>query len=419
MAANRQEKRLTSRQEVRLREYLAKNWKKDPVSAAIVLLAWDAGLSPGEISALRWDAVDLSEGFLVLGERRIPLEGPLEELLGELLGENVYVIPNGRSNYTPMNRVSVSRKARQTLDRAGEPDVTLTDLREDFLRRLMERLPMEQVVEISGYEVRSIQEYARRIGIQPPELSGRGDRQASPPAGALLSALVQEGDTLDSRIVLLSWLGGLTLEQMAQLRWQDLSLPDRSWTIAGESAPIPRDLLPYLTEWAQKRPDDAWLLRGPRSGKPVPIHDLSRRGREFFVRHRLSGYSLALLRGKAEPALLRHRMLELVQADLHVTTGKAAAALGLSPGKARALLSALAREGAVTCGAPGVYQLPGQETPRQRMEAFLSARRGTSVSRKDLAEVLRTGDGSVTYYIKEAMENGLLTRAGRGRYQVL
>lgn len=419
MAANRQEKRLTSRQEVRLREYLAKNWKKDPVSAAIVLLAWDAGLSPGEISALRWDVVDLSGGFLVLGERRIPLEGPLEELLGELLGENVYVIPNGRSNYTPMNRVSVSRKARQTLDRAGEPDVTLTDLREDFLRRLMDRLPMEQVVEITGYEVRSIQEYARRTGIHPPELSGRGDRQESPPAGALLSALAREGDTLDSRIVLLSWLGGLTLDQMAQLRWQDLSLPDRSWTIAGEWSPIPRDLMPYLREWAKKRPDDAWLLRGPRSGKPIPIHDLSRRGREFFVRHRLSGYSLALLRGKAEPALLRHRMLEVVQADLHVTTGKAAAALGISPGKARALLSALAREGAVTCGAPGVYQMPGQETPRQRMDAFLNARRGTEISRKELAAVLQVEDGSVTYYIKEAMEHSRLIRTGRGRYQVL
>lgn len=417
MATKRQEKQLSARQEVLLREWLAENWKEDPASAAILLLAWEAGLAPGEISTLRWDAVDLSGGLLVLGDRRIPLEPSLEELLGELLGENVYVIPNGRSHYSPMNRVSISRKARQALDHAGLGSVTLADLREDFLLRLMKRLPMEQVVEVSGYEVRSIQEHARRTGIAPPPFSPTAQKQTVP--GALLDALAREGDTLDSRIVLLSWLGGLTLEQMSALRWQDLSLPSRSWMVERQTVPIPRDLLPYLTEWEKSKRDDAWLLRGPRSGKPIPIHDLSRRGKEFFVRYRLNGYSLALLRGKAEPALLRHRMLELVQADCRVTTGKAAAALGISPGVARTLLSSLAREGAVTCAAPGVYQLPGQETPRQRMDAFLEVRKGETVTRQDLAEVLDVEDGSVTYYIKEAMKNGRMTRTGRGRYQVL
>lgn len=419
MTAQRQEKRLSSRQELLLRDWLTENWKQDPVSAAILLLAWEAGLTAGEISALRWAGVDLSGGLLVLGDRRIPLEATLEELLGELLGENVYVISSGRSNYTPMNRVSISRKARQALDRAGLGAVTLAELREDFLQRLMERLPMEQVVEITGYEVRSVQEHARRCGIPAPAFSAKDGGHADLPAGALLNALAREGDTLDSRIVLLSWLGGLTLEQMALLRWQDLSLSQRSWVIGGNDSPIPRDLLPCLTEWEKTREDDSWLLRGPRSGKPIPIYDLSRRGKEFFVRHRLTGYSLALLRGKAEPALLRHRMLELVRADGRVTTGRAAAALGISLGKARKQLSALEREGAVTCDTPGVYQLPGQETPRQRLKAFLAERKGTTVSRQDLAEVLQVGDGSVTYYIKEAMKNGGLKRTGWGLYLAL
>lgn len=106
MTAKEPSKKLLPSQETRLREWLAQNWKRDPVSAAILLLAWDEGLSSEEISALHWESVDLSAGLLEFRERRIPLESMLEDILNELIGDSIYVIPNGRSHYMPMNRMS-------------------------------------------------------------------------------------------------------------------------------------------------------------------------------------------------------------------------------------------------------------------------------------------------------------------------
>lgn len=419
MTAKEPNKKLKPSQETYLREWLAQNWKRDPISAAILLLAWDAGLSSGEISSLRWESVDLSAGLLELGERRIPLEPVLEDLLNDLVGKSIYVIPNGRSHYTPMNRVSVSRRARQALNHAGMPDITLADLRNDFMLRIMVRLPMEQVVEISGYDVRSVQEFARRYGVCPPGLSTGKKGGSELATGVLLNALQQEGDTLDSRVVVLSWLGGLTLEQMSRLKWEEISLSDQIWVIDQQESHIPKDLLPYLEGWRHTASNEIRLLHGPRSDRPVSIHDLSRRGKEFFIRYHFPGYSLALLRGKAEPALMHQRIMELMQEKGRLSTGSVAAAMEISLGSARKLLKGMVEQGDLSSAGSGVYQLLGETGPYQRLTAFLLARKGQTVTRRELSDLLKKGDGSVTYYIEKARKDHLLERSGHGKYRVL
>lgn len=297
--------------------------------------------------------------------------------------------------------------------------MTLADLRNDFMLRIMVCLPMEQVVEISGYDVRSIQEFARRYGVRPPRMSPGMKGSNELEAGVLLKALQQEGDTLNSRVVILSWLGGLTLEQMSRLKWEDFSLSDQIWVIDQQESHIPKDLLPYLEGWRHTASNKIRLLHGPRSDRPVSIHDLSRRGKEFFIRYHLPGYSLALLRGKAEPALLRYRAMELVRAAGRLTTGKVAAAMEISLGSARKILRNLADDGFLCCAGPGVYQIPGREGRYQRLQTFLRERKGQTVSRREIAGLLKTGDGSVTYYIEKAHKDHLLERSGHGQYRVL
>lgn len=119
----------------------------------VLRLAWQAGLSREEISALTWDQVSFLDNRLELPDRMIPLEGELRTALWRLWEQNqersprVVLSSRGR---TPLAPESISRIARQALDREGQTAVRLMDLRHDWILRQLETQDWAQVARISG-----------------------------------------------------------------------------------------------------------------------------------------------------------------------------------------------------------------------------------------------------------------------------
>ena len=107
----------------------------------VLRLAWQAGLTREEISALTWEQVSFLDNRLELPDRMIPLEADLRAALWRLyenhhaLSPRVALSSRGKRLLAPE---SISRLARLALDREGQTQVRLMDLRHDWILRQLE-----------------------------------------------------------------------------------------------------------------------------------------------------------------------------------------------------------------------------------------------------------------------------------------
>lgn len=105
-------------------------------AGAILRLAWQAGRD--EIQHLTWEQVDFLDGAIVLPDRRVPIRRELADWLRALRDgrdrsqEAVALSDRDRKPLTPQ---SISRLARTALDKQGQTEVRLIDLRHDFVLR--------------------------------------------------------------------------------------------------------------------------------------------------------------------------------------------------------------------------------------------------------------------------------------------
>ncbi|MDO4316460.1 MAG: hypothetical protein Q4C45_11855, partial [Oscillospiraceae bacterium] len=104
----------------------------------VLRLAWLEGLSRDEIAALTWDRVSFLDDRLELPDRMVPLDPELRTYLWRLHEAHAelspYVALSSRAK-TPLKPESISRLARQALDREGQTAVRLMDLRHDWIIR--------------------------------------------------------------------------------------------------------------------------------------------------------------------------------------------------------------------------------------------------------------------------------------------
>lgn len=133
--------------------------ESDP-EGVIVRLAWLAGLSRDEIAALCWEQVSFMDERLELPDRTIPmteqLRGYLWRLYQNRKSESPYVVVSERYG-DRMQPESISRLARQALDRSGQKDVRLMDLRHDWIIHQLETEDWPTVARLSGVEVPALQ----------------------------------------------------------------------------------------------------------------------------------------------------------------------------------------------------------------------------------------------------------------------
>ncbi len=104
--------------------------EKDTAAGLALWLAWQMGLSGGEIVALTWDQVDFAAGVLRLESREVHLSSTVRQLLldrRERGGENLHVLLSDSAG-RPLDVPRLSRIVRTALIRGGMDQVTLRDL---------------------------------------------------------------------------------------------------------------------------------------------------------------------------------------------------------------------------------------------------------------------------------------------------
>ena len=131
--------------------------------ALVLRLAWLEGLTREEIAALTWDQVSFLDNRLELPDRMVPLDGEVRALLWKLHEakeareeREPHVLLSARER-KPMRLESISRLARQALDRGDLKTVRLLDLRYDWIIRCLDRMDWPEAARISGVEIATLQ----------------------------------------------------------------------------------------------------------------------------------------------------------------------------------------------------------------------------------------------------------------------
>ena len=391
--------------------------KGNPRAEAMLCMIWDEGLTVGETAVLRWAEVDLENLWLRTAGREIPLAVRAARALKGLERRGEYVFPSEADAGAPMARNSVNRIIRRALNGAGLAGVLPRDLRCQYLLRMTESHTLEEAARMTGVQIVTLRDNWREYGREGlPELTPAGSLRAD--AKTLEQALEEEGDTVNSRIVRLSWQGGLQIREIQKLRWEDVSASGERWTPPGrEEEEVPAGLQPHLRAWRSQ--GGTYVIEGPRAGGPLELAALSRRAANFFISYGLEGLSLMNLRGGGQVGTEeRTALLALVQKRGGCALEGARRKLGLTPNQAWGLAESLRREGLLDPKGGEMLYLPGMSGPRDQFYSALRARRGREIDTLSLSAVSGLKGGRLQYYIKEAQEEGWLVKVRHGVYRV-
>ncbi len=395
--------------------------RENPGNAAgtVLRLAWQAGLLRDEIQHLTWEQVDFLDGCLVLPDRKVPIGQELLDWLRNLRDERdrsqeaVVLSDRDRKPLTPQ---SISRLARNALDKQGQTEVRLIDLRHDFVLRQLEEHDWQYVSRITGVEAAGLNvHFAEHL--EEKKISTRICREEAVQIDefALWKLLRTEGTSPAGVALWLTWQVGLRLEEIVGLHWDQvredrLSLPQREVPLSGGAKKVLEDL-------ACQKGREGPVLTAPRSRQPYDRTRLSKLVRAALIRAGLDDLTLRDLR---MDCTLRSggegQILSQVRRQGWTTRNEVMSLLNVSRTTAYNRLKQLVSRGRLTqVGAR--YYLPESVVPPEKQEAAVLdylAREGFAY-RQDVARLLGIGVSQCRPLLQRMLERGSILQ-NRQRY---
>ncbi len=388
--------------------------------AVVLRLAWLQGLTREEIAALTWDQVSFLDGRLELPDRMVPLDGEVRAFLWKLHEAkeareepgDPHVLLSARER-KPMRLESVSRIARQALDRGGLRDVRLLDLRYDWIIRCLDRMDWPEAARISGVEVATLQ---LRFSASAPARKAPKPPPAQLDEFKLWKLLQAERDTAAGLAMWLGWQLGLQAQEMISLTWKQvdfqegiLRLPDRSVSMTSAVRRILEE------ERRRRKPgEDPHVLLTEQSRKPLDLPRLSRITRTALIRGGLERVTLRDLRRDDGRDAEDERVLQRALERGFVSRGDVSELLGLSKTATYSRLRRLTELGRLV-RVGGKYYLPGTVVPpEQHRETVLKylAQEGFAY-RQDIVDLLHIQPKQCTLLLHRMVEEGTLVQIGQ------
>lgn len=385
----------------------------------ILRLAWLEGLSRDEIAALTWDQVSFLDDRLELPDRMVPLDPELRPYLWRLHEAHAEISPqvvlSSRAR-TPMKPESISRLARQALDREGQSAVRLMDLRHDWIIRQLADKDWPAVARISGVEVPALQ---ARFAAWVPEKKNTAwaTREPTPQVDEfkLWKVLQAERDTPAGLALWLAWQLGLQAREITALTWSQVDLDRELLCLPDRELPMTNAVRRLLEDARRRAPaDEPHVLLTERSRKPIDLPRLSRMTRAALIRGGMEHVLLRDLRRDEAREDEDTHILEKAGADGPLSRGDVMVLLGLSKTAAHARLRRLTEQKKlVRIG--GKYYLPGSVVPPERHLAAIRAylERAGFAYRQDIADLLHIQRKQCTLVLRRLVEAGELVQSGQ------
>ena len=392
----------------------------EPISpeGVILRLAWQQGLSRDEISALTWEMVSFLDDRLELPDRMIPLDPEVRTCLWRLFQAHSevspYVVLSSRDR-TPLRPESISRLARQALDREGQTAVRLMDLRHDWIIRQLADKDWPAVARVSGVEVPALQ---ARFAAYVPEKKAARRSAAHVDEFKLWKVLQTERDTPAGLALWLAWQLGLQAQEIVALTWEQVDFEKDCIHLSDREVPLTNALRRLLEDTRRRAPaGEPHVLLTEHSRKPMDLPRLSRVTRAALIRGGMEDVLLRDLRRDEGREDEDARLLSLTAARRALDRGDVMELLGLSKTAAYARLRRLTEQGKlVRIG--GKYYLPGDVVPPEKhletIRAYLE--QFGFAYRQDIADLLHIQRKQCALILRRMVERGELAQSGQKYY---
>ena len=298
-----------------LNRVLANN--KSNLEGIVLRLAWKQGLSREEIRQLTWNDVSFSSGQLILPDRLIPMEAETQACLQERYdfrgGVSPFVVISERCRRQILPE-SVSRLARGALDQEGLKDVSLSDLRRDFIICQLEEHDWPYVARISGVSAPTL--YAKFSPYMSSKKGGGGAETATAPQVdefRLWKVLQAEGSSPVGLTLWLAWKMGVQVCDIISLTWDQVDFEKDVLHLKDRDVPFNSTVRRLLQETRERARDipDRHVLLTPKSQKPIDQPRLSKMVRTALIRGGMEDVTLRDLNreekhGREDGLLLRY-----------------------------------------------------------------------------------------------------------------
>jgi len=388
--------------------------------ALVLRLAWLEGLTREEIAALTWDQVSFLDDRLELPDRMVPLDGEVRSCLWKLHGaregregkEDPHVLLSARER-KPVRLESISRMARQALDRGGLTGVRLLDLRYDWIIRCLDRMDWPEAARISGVEVATLQ---LRFSASAPARKAPKPPPDQVDEFKLWKVLQAERETAAGLAMWLGWQLGLQAQEMVALTWEQVDFEKGLICLPDREVPLTSAVRRLLEEERRRRApgEDSHVLLTERSRRPLDLPRLSRITRAALIRGGLERVSLRDLRKDDGREAEDDRILQKVLEQGCISRSDVTELLGFSKTATYARLRRLTEQKKlVRVGAK--YYLPGTVVPPERhREAILEylAQAGFAY-RQDIVDLLHIQPKQCTLVLRRMVDEGTLVQIGQ------
>lgn len=409
--------------EEKMREMLTRI--DDDTQQAVVRLAWQAGLTAEEIRRLMWSDVNFTGDTIRVGNRMIPMTHDLCAFLSQMNQKGPFVIYSRKDTHSPSSRNNVTMKSRKAIRTMGLNGATLKTLKYDFIVRSIDEMPIENVSRITGITRQHLREmYKVYTGSVPP------DRAHAKPElffdkNAILAATEKEKYSIDSTALLLSMMGGLTAEDMAELKWDDVDLSSFKMRVGSATRPIPPYLAEYLRKLKAQSPSSAlYILHGVISGDRLDPIFIVKHVRQFLVRNNLDAVNLSVLRGAYDSLDESKMELAVIDKMRHGVSSveRISEELNIGCTKTIKLLNGLCKDGKIHYVEESKqYVLSGQQNNWEKVLSALSdcADDNGNISMSCLMSTTGLANSLLRYYLNKAVKEGRIIKVGLARYHIV
>ena len=319
-----------------------------------------------------------------------------------------------------MTLENVSRLAKNALD-SEEQDVTLKDLRRDWILRQIEEKGWAYAARVSGMTVSSLRAtFAAALRKSKSQTAAIPQMSENETEYTLWRIVQQEGSSAAGLAIWMCWKLAMQPGEVVNLTWSQtdftagiLHLPDRDVPMGNRM----RRLLGEVWERQKKLPTDKVFV-APTSGNPMDQSRLSVVSRTAMIRGGLEGFSLRSLSAWANTRRLDDILIRAAEEQGYLVRDSAAKLLNVTPRTAWEYLTRLNREGRLT--KVGIRYYPvGSAVPIKNQGEVLQAyltEHGIA-GRQVLAEQLGITPHQATHILQGMVARGELELVGK-RYRL-
>ena len=396
--------------------------RRGTAAELILRLAWQAGLNRTQIHALTWGQVDFAQGEIRLTSHTVPLSQELAACLaqrqqrGGKNSGNFVVLTDARGAHP--HSVIISKMASEALGtEEALKGITLKELRDDFIIRMLTRHGKDYTLQVSGIAVATLYASFNQYLSQShgTVTEGAPSPKIRIDTKQLMDFLAAEGTSPAAMGIWLAWKQNLSLQETVSLTWAQVEEERGYLTLPGRKVPLHPIVAQLLAELRQGRQEgETHVLLTPNAKTPFRAERLSVVIRTALCRSGLGAIHLDALHTLDQQQQTEETVLQYAAAKGHITRKEAETLLGVNENAAYKTLNLLVQqEKLVRVGSR--YYIAGTVVPPQEHRAAIErylGEVGASTS-GDIARMLRIEPRACSWILRSMVEEGALTRSGQ------